>query len=268
MRIKLSFQDIVELQNHVACHRDEPSYKTLFLHFHKPLLELAYSFVKSHETAEELVCDVLMKIWTMKDTLLKIKNLKFYLYQSVRNASLNELKKNKKHNGENIENLAGQPDDSLCNPEELLIKDELTFRISTAIGRHKKRIQIAYYTARWHQCMAQLRQQDHYADNFEGDTREVTLAGEAFFDVVKNPAKPFIIHTGAMDVKVLGTEFNVRSYPTEATTETALLRGMIEVTLHGKEKKKIILKPNEKLTVLNNEEVLPLPAGHSKKEYA
>lgn len=106
-----------------------------------------------------------------------------------------------------------------------------------------------------------------YADNFEGDTREVTLEGEAFFDVVRNPSKPFIIHTGAMDVKVLGTEFNVRSYPTETTTETALLRGLIEVTLHGNEKKKIILKPNEKLTVLNSEENSQPPAAAPVKKY-
>ena len=92
-----------------------------------------------------------------------------------------------------------------------------------------------------------------YPDNFQGDTREVSLSGEAYFDVVKNPGKPFVIHTGAMDVKVLGTVFNVRSYPTEATTEASLIHGSIEVTLKGTEKKKIILRPNEKLTVLNNE---------------
>jgi transmembrane sensor len=93
-----------------------------------------------------------------------------------------------------------------------------------------------------------------YPENFEGETREVSLIGEAFFDVVKNPAQPFIIHTGAMDVKVLGTVFNLRSYPGEITTEAALLHGLIEVTVNGKEKKKIVLNPNEKITVLNNEE--------------
>ncbi|MDB5209498.1 MAG: FecR family protein [Sediminibacterium sp.] len=93
-----------------------------------------------------------------------------------------------------------------------------------------------------------------YPANFEGETREVSLVGEAFFDVVKNAKRPFIIHTGAMDVKVLGTAFNVRSYPGELTTEAALLRGSIEVTLNDKEKKKILLKPNEKLTVLNSDE--------------
>jgi transmembrane sensor len=93
-----------------------------------------------------------------------------------------------------------------------------------------------------------------YPASFQGEIREVSLTGEAFFDVAANPRKPFIIHTGSMDVKVLGTVFNVRSYPGEMTTETSLLHGLIEVTLNGKEKKKIILKPNEKITVLNSDE--------------
>lgn len=138
----------MELQNNVARRRDEPSYKTLFLHFHKPLLELAYSFVNSRETAEELVCDVLMKVWTMKEALLKINNLKFYLYQSVRNSSLNELKKNKKHTGQDIEDLAMQPDDSLYNPEELLIKDELNYRIASAINELPPKCQQVYKLVR------------------------------------------------------------------------------------------------------------------------
>jgi RNA polymerase sigma-70 factor (family 1) len=148
MRIKLSFQDIMELQNNVACRRDEPSYKALFLHFHKPLLELAYSFVKSRETAEELVCDVLMKLWTMKEALLKINNLKLYLYQSVRNSSLNELKKSKKHSGQDIEDVAMQPDESLRNPEELLIKDELSYRVTSAINELPPKCQQVYKLVR------------------------------------------------------------------------------------------------------------------------
>jgi transmembrane sensor len=90
-----------------------------------------------------------------------------------------------------------------------------------------------------------------YNDKFGEGTREVELSGEAFFDVVKNVAKPFIIHTKTMDVKVLGTAFNVRSYPGEKTAETSLIRGLIEVTLRNNPDKKIILKPNEKLVVQN-----------------
>ena len=76
--------------------------------------------------------------------------------------------------------------------------------------------------------------------------------GEGFFEVVKNKEKPFIIHASKINVKVLGTEFNVRSYPTDKTTVASLIRGSIEVTFKDKPNKKIILKPNEKIIVDNN----------------
>jgi transmembrane sensor len=90
-----------------------------------------------------------------------------------------------------------------------------------------------------------------YPANFQGKKREVQLTGEAFFEVTKDAQRPFIIHTNTIDIKVLGTVFNVRSYPEEATTETSLLKGEVEVTVLNQDNKKMILKPNEKLIVSN-----------------
>ena len=91
-----------------------------------------------------------------------------------------------------------------------------------------------------------------YSGDFQGETREMQLTGEAYFDVKKDKARPFIIHTNSIDVRVLGTAFNVRSYPSEKTTETSLIRGSVTVILHNfPGKKPIILKPNQKLTVKN-----------------
>jgi len=86
---------------------------------------------------------------------------------------------------------------------------------------------------------------------FSGDKREVFLTGEAFFDVTHNAKVPFIIHTSKMNIKVLGTEFNVKSYPEDSTSETTLIRGLIEVTLNDRPSDKIILRPKEKLIVSN-----------------
>jgi transmembrane sensor len=91
-----------------------------------------------------------------------------------------------------------------------------------------------------------------YRKDYGNKLREVTLSGEAYFDVVKNKEKPFVIHTPKMEIKVLGTAFNVKCYPGEKTTETSLVRGSIEVTLKDR-LEKIMLKPNEKL-VINNQE--------------
>ncbi len=89
---------------------------------------------------------------------------------------------------------------------------------------------------------------------FDKTTRTVNLSGEAFFDVVKNPERPFIIHTHHMDIKVIGTAFNVKCYPEEKESETSLVRGNIEITLKDR-KEKIMLKPNEKLII--HDEIKP-----------
>ena len=86
--------------------------------------------------------------------------------------------------------------------------------------------------------------------------REVNLIGEAFFDVAHNPARPFIIHTRRIDIKVLGTSFNVKSYPSDKTTETVLIHGSIEVAIHNKANKRIILRPNEKLVIDNEDSTI------------
>lgn len=51
-----------------------------------------------------------------------------------------------------------------------------------------------------------------YPADFEGDTREIQLSGEAFFKVQRNESKPFIIHANGSDIRVLGTSFNVKAY--------------------------------------------------------
>jgi ferric-dicitrate binding protein FerR (iron transport regulator) len=125
--------------------------------------------------------------------------------------------------------------------------------ISTRPGS-KSKVELPDGTQVWLNADSKLT----YAQNFLGNTREVTLTGEAYFDVahVNSPETgqriPFIIHTNSIDVRVLGTAFNVRSYPGEKTVETALIRGSVEVTLHNNPDKKIVLKPDEKLIVKND----------------
>lgn len=90
-----------------------------------------------------------------------------------------------------------------------------------------------------------------YDESFGKKIREVNLVGEAYFDVVKDKEHPFIVHTQTLDVKVLGTAFNVRAYENEANTTATLVRGLVEVALHKKNSEKITLKPNEKIIVQN-----------------
>lgn len=91
-----------------------------------------------------------------------------------------------------------------------------------------------------------------YPDNFMGNIREVELEGEAFFEITENKKKPFIIHSKNMDIKVLGTVFNVRAYPSETLSEASLISGAIEVLLINRPNEKILLKPNEKISITHN----------------
>lgn len=91
-----------------------------------------------------------------------------------------------------------------------------------------------------------------YAHDFlQKAHREVHLRGEAYFDVVHQEQHPFIIHTPAMNIRVLGTVFDVRAYPDDETTEAVLLKGAIEVTFPGQPERRVILHPKEKIVVSN-----------------
>ena len=67
-----------------------------------------------------------------------------------------------------------------------------------------------------------------YPAAFSGNTREVALNGEAFFDIAHNPQKPFIIQSNGVKTTVLGTAFNIQAYPGKAVTVT-VTRGKVKV---------------------------------------
>ncbi len=66
-----------------------------------------------------------------------------------------------------------------------------------------------------------------YPREFIGNTRDIELIGEAYFNVTHNPEKPFTVQAGALSVKVLGTEFNVQSYPDNEFISTTLVNGKV-----------------------------------------
>jgi transmembrane sensor len=79
---------------------------------------------------------------------------------------------------------------------------------------------------------------------FSGNDREVELTGEAYFEVEKDVSKPFIVHVNKMKVEVLGTHFNVMSYPDEKSIQTTLVKGAVNVSGNGHSQK---LEPGEQV---------------------
>ncbi|MEI7830496.1 MAG: FecR domain-containing protein, partial [Prolixibacteraceae bacterium] len=74
--------------------------------------------------------------------------------------------------------------------------------------------------------------------------RQVTLNGEAFFDVYKDSKRPFVLNTNDIAIKVLGTRFNIASYENEKNVEVVLEEGKIELKEKGTDKS-FTMKPND-----------------------
>ncbi|OOV19152.1 FecR family protein [Flavobacterium sp. LM4] len=87
-------------------------------------------------------------------------------------------------------------------------------------------------------------------DSFNTKTREVTLTGEAFFDIKRNEKKPFIVHTGKVQTKVLGTAFNINTYNSSGNIEVTVARGKVQVG--DDEKIYGIITPNQQIKVNKN----------------
>ncbi len=86
---------------------------------------------------------------------------------------------------------------------------------------------------------------------FSSDVREVQLIGEAFFDVVKDESRPFVIHTNDVKVRVLGTSFNVRAYADEPVKSVAVKSGQVAVSRIQNDDN-IELTPNQMVSVFDN----------------
>jgi transmembrane sensor len=95
----------------------------------------------------------------------------------------------------------------------------------------------------WLNASSQLK----FPDKFSGNTREVYLSGEAFFDVAKDVSKPFIIHLDNGDIRVLGTSFNVKAFNDEAYIETSVVTGKVAfITTAVARHDTVLLTPNYK----------------------
>lgn len=85
-----------------------------------------------------------------------------------------------------------------------------------------------------------------YPDQFSTGERIINLYGEAFFDVLPDSGRPFVVNSGPVSTSVLGTSFNVRAYNDDPDLEVTLATGKVEVAVSGSDRKQI-LEPNQKV---------------------
>ena len=91
-----------------------------------------------------------------------------------------------------------------------------------------------------------------YPAVFAGDQRRVTIDGEAFFEVAKDVDKPFIVSANGVDIKVLGTSFNVYSYAKENMNRISLIEGELIIYDQTSSDKKVTLYPLDEATIQNH----------------
>lgn len=99
----------------------------------------------------------------------------------------------------------------------------------------------------------------HYPVTFLGDRRVVKLEGEAFFEVHPDKSKPFVLQSGQLQAEVLGTSFNVKSYPDLDRSEIALVEGKLAVRMmdeDGAQKQQLILNAAEMAYFYTGEQTL------------
>ncbi|MCF3112203.1 sigma-70 family RNA polymerase sigma factor [Niabella sp. CC-SYL272] len=139
-----SNNEILFLQNRVAYLQDEAAYKKLFFHFHPVLLKFARAILNNRADAEEVVSEVLLKVWTMGRELNYVEHLPLFLYKSTRNKAFDYLRK--RNSGLPVTAISGA-EEQLADPshtEYKLITNELDRRFQHAVSNLPKQCQLVF----------------------------------------------------------------------------------------------------------------------------
>jgi RNA polymerase sigma-70 factor (family 1) len=125
--------NLYHIQQQIAAGNEQALGKLYHL-FYKKLVHFARAIVRSSETAEELVEDVFVKLWTNRSTITDIKNLTVYMYVAVKNRSLNELaKKAHELTVSPFDFLDITLDNAVANPHDLMITAEMLNKMKEAV---------------------------------------------------------------------------------------------------------------------------------------
>jgi RNA polymerase sigma-70 factor (ECF subfamily) len=137
---------IAEFQRRIAVYEDEEAYKQLFFLLFEPLRQFAHSFVKSKETAEDIVSDIFIEIWARRFELDQIHDLKAYLFVCVRNKCVKKQRHQKQMLS--LDEVPVELSSQYANPDELTISHDLHLRIHEAIEQLPPRSKMIFKLAK------------------------------------------------------------------------------------------------------------------------
>ncbi|SEW37821.1 FecR family protein [Chitinophaga arvensicola] len=162
-------------------------------------------------------------------------------------------------NGKSI-HLSDQPDGEINRSAGVVIKKgkdgELVYSYNTAAGetakginvlstarRESYRLQLPDGTNIWLNAATTLK---YDPSAREGGIQEISLEGEAYFEVAPHPGRPFVVQTATHKLEVLGTRFNISSYKNEQSARTTLLDGAVKISHQADSR---VLKPGQQAIV-------------------
>jgi RNA polymerase sigma-70 factor (ECF subfamily) len=143
-------QLISELQRQIALCDDMAAYRQLYDMLHKELFYFSYSIIRSRETAEEIVSDVFIRLWRIRDQLLTIDNLTVFLYTIAKNLSINHITRNYKYPNISLDTIEVSNISTFGNGEELFISAEMTRRVQQAIDGLPSQCKLIFQLVREH----------------------------------------------------------------------------------------------------------------------
>lgn len=135
---------IAFLQNRVAYIRDETAYQKLFYYFHPRLFRFCIKMLKVPEVAEEIVSDIMLKLWLMDSKLAYIDDLKLYLFKAAKNACLTHLTRQKRQ----IISLEAPEENTLTDtdhtPETQMLTTEAAQELERAVASLPPQCQMVF----------------------------------------------------------------------------------------------------------------------------
>ena len=128
----------------IAYNNDQLAYRTLFIQLHGKLKQFSFSIVRSEEEVEDIVSELFVLIIQRKEQLCQLESPLYYFYTTVRNMSLNLLKKQKRRAGLSMDEWQIQLNSIYFRPDLLMITEEMVSKIKMAINSLPNRCRLIF----------------------------------------------------------------------------------------------------------------------------
>lgn len=137
-------EEIKDLLVAIAYNNDQSAYRTLFIQLHGKLKQFSFSIVRSEEEAEDIVSELFILIIQRKEQLCQLESPLYYFYTTVRNMSLNLLKKQKRRAGLSMDEWQVQLNSIYFRPDLLMITEDMVLKIKMAINSLPNRCRLIF----------------------------------------------------------------------------------------------------------------------------